>query len=489
MTEQKQYTFDEHDQLSRKQFAEFLLHLMKNHNDYRRDPDDSGSYTIAIDGIYGSGKTRFLQMFQSYLCEMQAGYSILYYDAWEHDIFNDALSSFVYQISHDDMFVDAQENEELEQRKESLHNIAKIALNAIAAAGAKKILGGAGEEVIDQIRDTLAGKITTDCENKSLMSSTPYEVRRDALNKLTDALAAYTSTYPLLIIIDELDRCAPDFAVQTFEIAKHLLSVPNAVFLFTVDMKQILAAVHKVYGDNIDAEGYICKVFDYIAILPQQSKAGYITRILNSWNDQVLTKSKELVEHIVQTLDRPTCSLRMINTILQAYHIMWQLFLRDYQNQQAYCLYFSCLCLKYQNVNLYKLLTLSAEIDSSQKDAIRDLGNRHETIKNLLLNYKVRIGSDRKAVYTETEKKSGQVYTNISVHSNSHNSLDITEIGYPSITTQNAFSTRESFHMLLYFNDLLHYEEIKHLTYGQYIHRQLEMFNFSYPDETEPAQE
>ena len=488
MAKLKQYTFDEHDQLNRKSFASFLLHLMNNHNDYRRDPDDFGSYTIAIDGTYGSGKTRFLQMFQSFLRDVKAGYSILYYNAWEHDIFHDALSSFVYQISHDDMFVEAQENTVLEEKKESLHKIAKLTLNAIVAVGAKKIFSGAGEEVIDQIRDALAGNITTNCSIKSLTSSTPYEVRREALNKLTDALEAYTSTCPLLIIIDELDRCAPDFAVQTFEIAKHLLSVPNAIFLFTVDMRQMLAAVHKVYGNNIDAEGYICKVFDYIAILPQQSKAAYITRILDSWNDRVLTESKELIDHIIQTMDRPTCSLRTVNTILQAYRIMWQLFLRDYHNQQAYCLYFSCLYLKYQNLGLYNLLSFTTNIDHDRKDAIRDICIRHETVTNLLQNYRTPIESDMKALYTENEKM-GHVYTSINVSCNSNHLLDITRIGTPSTTIRNAFSTRESFHMLLFFNDLLHYESIKHLTYGQYIHRQLEMFNFSHQDENNAPHE
>ena len=61
----RNYTFADHDKLNRVRFADFLLHLMNNRDSYRRDQDDSGAYCIAIDGSYGSGKTRFLEMFQS----------------------------------------------------------------------------------------------------------------------------------------------------------------------------------------------------------------------------------------------------------------------------------------------------------------------------------------------------------------------------------------------------------------------------------------
>ena len=482
MSERKKYTFEEHDQLDRQKFASFLLHLMNKRNDYRRDPDDTGSYSIAIDGTYGSGKTRFLQMFQSYLQEVNAGYSVLYYNAWEHDIFQDALSSFVYQISHDDMFIDAQEDEELEEKKKSLQKVAKITLNAIVAVGTKKVFGGAGEEVVEQIRDAISGKINDD------PAPTPYEVRRDAFNKLTEALAQYTSTYPLLFIIDELDRCSPDFAVQTFEIAKHLISVPNAVFLFTVDMRQMLAAVHKVYGENMDAEGYICKVFDYIAILPQHSKVAYITTILDSWDEPALTGCPELVRHIINTMNRPTCSLRTINTVLQAFHIMWNTFLREYHNLQAYCLYFSCLYLKYQNIGLYNLLSFPTEIDSGREEAIKEICIGPDTVITLLRAHNKNIGEDL-TIRTYISIGESVILPITSTRPNPDHTLDLIASDPFGSTYRETLPLHASFNPLLYANDLLHFKDIKDLTYGQYIHRQLEMFNFSQPEGTDNPQQ
>ena len=469
----KRYTFAGYDKLDREKFADFLLHLMDERDNYRRDPDDSGAYCIAIDGEYGSGKTRFLQMFQSYLKDKRSGYSILYYNAWEHDIFQDALSSFIYQIGHDDMFIDSQKSEELETRREKVHTIAKVALNAIVAVGAKKVFGEESEEIVDQIRDAIAGKLTSD------KVSTPYDDRRKSLNALTEALSDYTSTYPLLVIIDELDRCAPDFAVQTFETAKHLLNVPNTIFLFTVDMRQMTAAVRKVYGQDIDADGYICKIFDYIAVFPKQSKNRYISDILNSWNDGRLNESKHLLLHINKLLNRPTCSLRTINTILQSFRIMWNAFLREYHSEDAYCFYFSCLYLKYQNLNFYNMLSHSTPIPPEIAKEILNLCEGHNTIKQLIdKHYRVIDGASKK-IFGNRDYVN-KVYEKISIHPQLDSKLLISEESH-SYKRTFVLSIGANFDMLLYYPDLVHYDRIKYLTYGQYIHCQLEMFNFSQP--------
>ena len=54
MPTQQTFTFEEHDKLNRKPFAEFLFSLIQHRNEYRR-PDSNKSYSIAIDAVYGSG--------------------------------------------------------------------------------------------------------------------------------------------------------------------------------------------------------------------------------------------------------------------------------------------------------------------------------------------------------------------------------------------------------------------------------------------------
>jgi predicted KAP-like P-loop ATPase len=66
----------------------------------------------------------------------------------------------------------------------------------------------------------------------------------------------------LIIFIDELDRCRPDYAVQVLECIKHFCSVPHVVFVVAIDRDTLNAAVQAVYG-AISIDGYLRKFFDY----------------------------------------------------------------------------------------------------------------------------------------------------------------------------------------------------------------------------------
>lgn len=70
---------------------------------------------------------------------------------------------------------------------------------------------------------------------------------------------AGNSSGRLVIVIDELDRCKPTFAVEILEKIKHLFSVKNIVFLLVMHKQQLEEAIRSVYGSNIDAHTYLQK--------------------------------------------------------------------------------------------------------------------------------------------------------------------------------------------------------------------------------------
>ena len=49
--------------------------------------------------------------------------------------------------------------------------------------------------------------------------------------------------YPLVVMIDELDRCRPSYAVEFLETAKHLFDVDRIVFVLAVNREQLAHAV------------------------------------------------------------------------------------------------------------------------------------------------------------------------------------------------------------------------------------------------------
>ena len=108
-------TFETDDALNRKQFSDFLFHLIEHRSEYKRD-NQFQNYSIAIDGSYGSGKTYFLEMFESKLKEKEK-YNIIRYDAWKFDIYQDAISPFLYLLENEDLFIDAQNEQDVDEKK------------------------------------------------------------------------------------------------------------------------------------------------------------------------------------------------------------------------------------------------------------------------------------------------------------------------------------------------------------------------------------
>ena len=71
----------------------------------------------------------------------------------------------------------------------------------------------------------------------------------------------------LVIFIDDLDRCRPDYAITFLEYIKHLFSIPNCNFVLSVDEDQLISTIEKVYGSK-NAEGFLSKIIDFDFNLP-----------------------------------------------------------------------------------------------------------------------------------------------------------------------------------------------------------------------------
>jgi hypothetical protein len=80
-------------------------------------------------------------------------------------------------------------------------------------------------------------------------------------DQLVRLLNEITSQFeePVYIIIDELDRCRPDFALETLERIKHIFNVKKVKFILVYNEKIMMSMINKKYGDTIDAKKYLTK--------------------------------------------------------------------------------------------------------------------------------------------------------------------------------------------------------------------------------------
>ena len=90
------------------------------------------------------------------------------------------------------------------------------------------------------------------------------------LEEFKDTLSKEES--PKIIIIDELDRCRPDYAIQLLEIIKHIFDVKNIIFLFLINREQLESIVSTIYMNSNLSNKYFEKFYDVELNLP---KANY----------------------------------------------------------------------------------------------------------------------------------------------------------------------------------------------------------------------
>lgn len=227
--------------------------------------------TVCLNGKWGTGKTFFLtRLVETYKND---GGTALYYNAWQDDFLDDPLVSIISQLDCTNI------------SSAAFAAVKKVARPLLAGVGwgiAKKIVSQVaknklGIDIADLSiadADAIAGRDALD-DYKALNASRAE--LREAISDL--AMANWKDHhYPLLFVIDELDRCRPTFAIEVLERIKHIFSVDHLVFVIGADKLQLSESIRSVYG-NIDVQDYLNRFFDLELHLAEVSREAFVDRL------------------------------------------------------------------------------------------------------------------------------------------------------------------------------------------------------------------
>ena len=124
---------------------------------------------------------------------------------------------------------------------------------------------------------------------RHVKSADPGDVRRleSVRVKLQRAAAAVRrrrtgqSSGRFVVVVDELDRCRPDYAVRFLEIVKHVFEVEYVTFVLAANSTELAHAMRGVYGDDFDGESYLERFFDIRLHLPEGTREHFVGRVVN----------------------------------------------------------------------------------------------------------------------------------------------------------------------------------------------------------------
>ncbi|MFH7764871.1 P-loop NTPase fold protein [Acinetobacter sp. BSP-28] len=236
---------------------------------------------LALDARWGEGKTWFVRHWAKHLDH--TNHNVIYLDAFANDYLDDPFlvisSEITGCLSKDDDFDQIHINTFKEKAAAAYQALLPSLPKVLLTLGLNLISGGVlgafakqvsetGKEVIESATDELGDKIKESIEAKI----ENHEADKNTLLAFKQELAQLAEELdkPLVFIIDELDRCRPDFAIRLIERIKHFFDISKIVFVLVMNKPQLLQSVKNYYGYDSDLNGdYFEKFIDYTIEFPK----------------------------------------------------------------------------------------------------------------------------------------------------------------------------------------------------------------------------
>ena len=278
-------TFDTQDEFKRKPIAENIIRLLTS---------DIDLSPMVIDGGWGTGKTEFCQKLIRLMQEQHPDYRPVYIDAFRSDHSGEPLLALLAEIIKACTPEDTGEQPS-EQRKNITRKVAKAAgfvMKTVAKAAVGHVLKQNTDDLAEGLQqiindgqdaDSLAETVT---DAAATIASHTIDATVEALLKeqieaeknletLKACLTELAAEKPIILFIDELDRCRPDYAVDMLEVIKHVFDVENVKVVLVTNTKQLRAAINHRYGMEVDAQKYLDKFLKYSFALPDKIVARF----------------------------------------------------------------------------------------------------------------------------------------------------------------------------------------------------------------------
>ena len=295
----------------------------------------------------------------------------IYFNAWEDDFHTNPLVAIIGQLWK-------------ELKKDDWKEIINSLKESIPAIVSKKCFDFLGLDKKD-LQSTAEQTV-----DEYLETRTKIDELKARLKMLAATVKGQTGM-PLVFIVDELDRCRPTFAIELLERIKHVLGVPNIVFVFGINKTQLEESIKLVYG-NIKAEDYLRKFFDINLNLPHGKPSVYCEHLLKKYEimikihrssvhqsqygdigprfngtwDRAITEIPIMVEYMNLSLRDIEQLFRMIFAILTNKEIMKEKRMYKYEGWRVIYLMF----LRIKNFALYQDFIQNK---CKSKDVINDM--------------------------------------------------------------------------------------------------------------------
>ena len=281
------------DRLGRREFGTAVCRLLSY---------GSNSGVIILDGAWGTGKSTFLKMLAEHVRRSdgsQEAMIAIEINAWENDAFGEPIEHIARKLR------EGLEAQTVGPLPRSWFRRVWLRIKGIPIWIARRPWISAYSETflrlswVKNAEPTIAtlnilallGKIAN-CTggHEKKLQDLKRDLVREAVRLRRDRKPGLPSR--IVVIIDELDRCRPDYAVRFLETIKHIFEIDHVAFLIAINQDQLVNSMKGVYGEDFDAKGYLERFGDVWLRFPDTPRESFVRGVIVYMNfEGVLPKN------------------------------------------------------------------------------------------------------------------------------------------------------------------------------------------------------
>lgn len=217
---------------------------------------------FALDGKWGYGKTYILERLEKELEILQNEetqddrFYVFHYNCWQYDYYEEPVVAIVSAML--DKYGGKSEKEK-----------AQKVIKEIAGQIVKNKIGIDLVETHDNI------------SKKEQFQFDEMFGFKTTLDYTRNKICELTKDKTVLLVVDELDRCMPEYAIKVLERLHHMFEgLDNVIVLLAIDSTQLEHSVKEIYGEQVDTERYLRK---FIAFRIKLDTGKIQNQILNNY--------------------------------------------------------------------------------------------------------------------------------------------------------------------------------------------------------------
>lgn len=310
-------------------------------------------FVMAVDASWGMGKSYFARNWECKL--LKEDYHVCYIDAFEYDFTDDPFmtisSSIIETLKINNNFTELEEisnylgvlykslkTNSLNLFGSIIEGATQIVLGAVDSTCNNSIINGVAKvagNVVNIFKDSLKKANKSDINpvleltQKDITYNHVIQAFKILLeNKVRDIIK--DSNKPFIVIVDELDRCKPTFAIEFLEKLKHLFDIPNMIFILFINEKELASAINHTYGVN--GSDYLGKFIQVSASLNFKNSISnnlrdYYLKYAHTSNEYFDIDENNYFFEVTSIFERlrvvyPTLSLREVDNIVECANLL-----------------------------------------------------------------------------------------------------------------------------------------------------------------------